>query len=87
MLTGLLASALAQPDDSDPESSPMLNVEGGRTEATAHDPDFEVAIQSRTSNLFAAPEAAVQKQDDVDLDRLMVEFALHEFTAAVIPQL
>ena len=86
-LTGLLASALAQPDDGDPESSPTRTVEHPQTEATAHGSDFEVAIQMRPSNLTVWPDAHVQKQNDLDVDRIMKEFALHEFTTAVIPPL
>ncbi|MBC7964969.1 MAG: right-handed parallel beta-helix repeat-containing protein, partial [Fuerstia sp.] len=87
MLTGLLASALAQPDDSDTESSPMPNVEQLQTEATAHDPDFEVAIQTRSASLIVRPDQRVRQLHDLDVDRLMEEFARHEFTTGVIPPL
>ena len=63
----------------------------GRIERNAelhiHRFDFEVAIQMRPSNLTVWPDAHVQKQNDLDVDRIMEEFALHEFTTAVIPPL
>ena len=85
-LAGLLAPALAKPDYGDTESSQMLIVEHPQTDATAHDPDFGIAIRMRPSDLFVSPDVCVQ-QYDLDVDRLMAEFALHEFTTDAIPAL
>ncbi len=86
-LTGLLKSALVQPDAGDTETSLMRTVKHPQSEATAHDPDFEVATQTRPASLFVRSDQTVRQLHDLDVDRLMAEFALHEFTAAVISPL